>query len=74
MPIYEYSCAKKHITEQFYPSYDLSEEKIKCPVCKKQAERIVSMPGDTIFVGEGFYKPSASKTKYNKDKEKFTKK
>jgi putative FmdB family regulatory protein len=51
MPIYEYCCARGHMTEQFVPT---PKQSIKCPECGAKAPRVFSAPA-IHFKGKGFY-------------------
>jgi hypothetical protein len=72
MPILEFVCGKGHKTEKLYLTFGEADnvESIACPECMKtytkvnqnrpKARRIISLPGQAILYGEGFYKPAAS--------------
>jgi putative FmdB family regulatory protein len=54
MPIFEYSCPNCGIFEciRFRSEGDLEE----CPRCHEAIEKILSVPSQPIFKGNGFYK------------------
>jgi UDP-N-acetylmuramyl tripeptide synthase len=65
MPILEFRCTKGHITEKLFLTFSAAENinTVICPVCNHSralAQRIISLPGQAILYGEGFYKPAAS--------------
>ena len=53
MPIFDYQCRKcNHIFEH---EHHIGEEpRVKCPVCKGQAKKLISRVG-VVFKGSGFY-------------------
>lgn len=54
MPTYEYRCPAGHVFEKFFPTmHDKRRE--KCPICGKQAERLISGGAGLVFKGSGFY-------------------
>lgn len=68
MPIHEFKCNKGHVSERLFLTFKAAEQTpIICCLhkedgvfCAKMAHRIVSIPGQAILYGEGFYKPAAS--------------
>jgi len=52
LPVYEYRCKKGHTYEKT-ESFSAPTRQ-KCPTCRSQAERMISMPA-VIFKGSGFY-------------------
>ncbi len=54
MPTYEYKCPLGHVSEKFYPTMD-APRRVKCPICGRRAERIISGGAGLVFKGSGFY-------------------
>jgi putative FmdB family regulatory protein len=54
MPTYEYKCPVGHVSEKFYPTMNAARH-LKCPVCGRRAERIISGGAGLVFKGSGFY-------------------
>jgi len=54
MPTYEYRCPKGHVFEKFYPTMN-DRRRVRCPVCGKTAERMISGGAGLVFKGSGFY-------------------
>lgn len=54
MPTYEYKCPLGHVSEKFYPTMNAPRQ-LKCPVCGRRAERIISGGAGLVFKGSGFY-------------------
>ncbi len=54
MPTYEYKCPVGHVSEKLYPTMDAPRH-LKCPVCGRRAERIISGGTGLVFKGSGFY-------------------
>lgn len=44
MPLYEYRCPEKHVTEIVRGMKDVHPKSIKCRTCKKRAHRLFSTP------------------------------
>jgi len=72
MPIYEYNCPKCGVFECIR-SY--SDDELKsCPRCNSDIEKILSIPSQPIFRGNGFYKTDycrseSHESKVNKSKD-----
>ncbi len=64
MPTYEYRCPELHEFELFQRMSD--EPVARCPVCGKQAERLLSGGGGLLFKGEGFYITDYRSSEYKK--------
>ncbi len=62
MPIHEYKCPMHHITEKLFLTFGESEvtDYIVCTECGQKAVKIMSLPGEAIFYGQGWYKPAPS--------------
>ncbi len=54
MPTYEYKCPAGHVFEKFYPTMNHSR-RVRCPSCRKLAERQISGGAGLVFKGSGFY-------------------
>lgn len=53
MPTYEYKCPKcGHRFESFKPVHD---PEANCPICGKEAKRLISPGAGVLFKGSGFY-------------------
>lgn len=65
MPIHEFKCKQGHVSEKLFLTFAQAEKVnvIICPVCNHAnslARKIISIPGQAILYGDGFYKPAAS--------------
>jgi len=54
MPTYEFRCPNGHEFEKFYPRVT-GRRKLRCPVCGKLAQRLISGGAGLVFKGSGFY-------------------
>ena len=54
MPTYEYKCPNGHVFEKFYATMN-DRRRLRCPKCRKMAERVISGGAALVFKGSGFY-------------------
>ncbi len=64
MPTYEYRCPEGHEFEEFQRMSAPPEA--TCPVCGKQAERVLSGGAGLLFKGSGFYTTDYRSESYKK--------
>jgi len=60
MPVYEFECTCGHVTEEIVP---MGTKQIKCPKCRKQAQKILSRCSFELKGGGWYADGYASKKK-----------
>lgn len=63
MPLFEFKCETCQTTVEKLVKADITF--IECPNCNSKAKKQLSAPAGFNLVGDGFYKPNASKPPEN---------
>lgn len=67
MPIYEFECAKGHITSDLVK---LDTKSVKCKTCGQLAKKIISVPAEPVIEGYSYKNLYGLKGKKKKEKPK----